>query len=112
MIESARRIVNTEVDVESWSGPQQILPDLKQFQRGGHWLRRLRKYVIKRKELEAQWITELRKADGKTPYEPPRLTVINLRPEEAVLGHCKSTTSSGPTPRPASLWRLFDRLVE
>jgi hypothetical protein len=39
---------------------------------------------------------EIRKADGKTVYEPPRLTVISLRPEEAVLGHCKSTTSGGP----------------
>ena len=37
---------------------------------------------------------EIKEADGKTQYEPPRLTVINLRPEEAVLGHCKSTTSS------------------
>ena len=29
-------------------------------------------------------------------YEPPRVTVISLRPEEAVLGHCKNSTSSGP----------------
>jgi hypothetical protein len=28
-------------------------------------------------------------------YEPPRLTTISLRPEEAVLGHCK-TPSGGP----------------
>lgn len=34
--------------------------------------------------------------DGKTRYEPPRLTAISLRPEEAVLGHCKSTTTGGP----------------
>ncbi len=39
---------------------------------------------------------EIREADGKKTYEPPRLTVISLRPEEAVLGHCKSTTSGGP----------------
>jgi hypothetical protein len=32
-------------------------------------------------------------ADRKIPYEPPRVTTISLRPEEAVLGHCK--TSSG-----------------
>jgi hypothetical protein len=32
----------------------------------------------------------------KTEYEPPRLTVISLRPEEAVLGACKSMTHSGP----------------
>ena len=32
-------------------------------------------------------------ADGKKPYEPPQLMTISLRPEEAVLGACK--TSSG-----------------
>ena len=39
---------------------------------------------------------QTRKADGKTEYEPPQLTVISLRPEEAVLGHCKSMTTGGP----------------
>lgn len=29
-------------------------------------------------------------------YEPPRVTVISLCPEEAVLGHCKSFTAAGP----------------
>ena len=32
-------------------------------------------------------------ADGRKLYEPPQLTTISLRPEEAVLGFCK--TSSG-----------------
>lgn len=32
----------------------------------------------------------------KKPYEPPTLTAINLRPEEAVLGHCKIAGGSGP----------------
>jgi hypothetical protein len=32
----------------------------------------------------------------KRPYEPPRVTRVSLRPEEAVLGHCKVTASSGP----------------
>jgi len=27
---------------------------------------------------------------GKMPYEAPRIKTINLRPEEAVLGHCKT----------------------
>lgn len=31
--------------------------------------------------------------DEKKPYEVPRLTAISLRPEEAVLGHCKSPTA-------------------
>jgi hypothetical protein len=36
-----------------------------------------------------------READKK-PYEPPLMNVISLRPEEAVLSHCKISGSSGP----------------
>jgi hypothetical protein len=36
----------------------------------------------------------------KTPagkeYTPPKLIRISLRPEEAVLGHCKISGSAGP----------------
>ncbi len=32
----------------------------------------------------------------KKPYEPPKIVTINLRPEEAVLGNCKISASSGP----------------
>ncbi len=32
---------------------------------------------------------EEKTAEIKKPYDPPRLTTISLRPEEAVLGHCK-----------------------
>jgi hypothetical protein len=32
----------------------------------------------------------------KRKYEPPRLVTISLRPEEAVLGHCKISGSAGP----------------
>jgi hypothetical protein len=39
---------------------------------------------------------DLGEPDGRKTYEPPRLTTINLRPEEAVLGHCK-TPSGGPS---------------
>lgn len=35
-------------------------------------------------------------ADGKKMYEPPQLTMISLRPEEAVLGHCKNSVATGP----------------
>jgi len=31
-------------------------------------------------------------ADGRKRYEPPQLTTISLRPEEAVLGFCKTAT--------------------
>jgi hypothetical protein len=30
------------------------------------------------------------------PYQPPRVTRVSLRPEEAVLGHCKVTGAAGP----------------
>jgi hypothetical protein len=39
---------------------------------------------------------ESKPADGKKSYEPPQLTTISLRPEEAVLGHCKIAGSGGP----------------
>jgi hypothetical protein len=36
-------------------------------------------------------------ASGAPPkYEPPKIIRISLRPEEAVLGHCKIPGSAGP----------------
>lgn len=32
----------------------------------------------------------------KKKYRSPHITVISLRPEEAVLGHCKNTNAAGP----------------
>jgi hypothetical protein len=32
----------------------------------------------------------------KQKYEPPQVVTISLRPEEAVLGHCKISGSAGP----------------
>ena len=32
----------------------------------------------------------------KKAYEAPKVKVISLRPEEAVLGHCKNLSSAGP----------------
>jgi hypothetical protein len=32
----------------------------------------------------------------KKPYESPKISVISLRPEEAVLGACKNSSSAGP----------------
>ena len=34
--------------------------------------------------------------EKKEPYESPRVTIISLRPEEAVLGACKNLSSAGP----------------
>jgi hypothetical protein len=39
---------------------------------------------------------ELDQVDGKKLYEPPQLKAINLRPQEAVLGHCKIFGQGGP----------------
>jgi hypothetical protein len=36
------------------------------------------------------------KQPAKKKYEQPKITVISLRPEEAVLGNCKSLSHSGP----------------
>lgn len=33
---------------------------------------------------------------AKKLYEPPKIVTINLRPEEAVLGNCKISGTSGP----------------
>jgi hypothetical protein len=37
----------------------------------------------------------LNQIDGKQAYEPPQLTTISLRPEEAVLGACKISGGTG-----------------
>jgi hypothetical protein len=34
--------------------------------------------------------------DKGSPYEPPKVIRVSLRPEEAVLGHCKVTGAMGP----------------
>lgn len=33
----------------------------------------------------------------RRPYEKPQIKRFPLRPEEAVLGHCKTSGGSGPT---------------
>jgi hypothetical protein len=35
-------------------------------------------------------------SEKKEPYEPPKVSAISLRPEEAVLGACKNMSSAGP----------------
>jgi hypothetical protein len=47
------------------------------------------------------------KAPGGKEYAPPKLIRISLRPEEAVLGHCKISGSAGPAS--ASCTSLFCR---
>jgi hypothetical protein len=43
-------------------------------------------------------MSEESKNREKKAYQPPQLTVISLRPEEAVLGHCKNASTAGPGP--------------
>ncbi len=33
----------------------------------------------------------------KKPYAKPQIQEVPLRPDEAVLGNCKTTSTSGPT---------------
>jgi hypothetical protein len=39
----------------------------------------------------------------KKPYERPVLTKVELRPEEAVLGNCKTGSAAGPGNMPCDL---------
>jgi hypothetical protein len=34
--------------------------------------------------------------DPKVPYQSPQVVRVSLRPEEAVLGHCKISGHAGP----------------
>jgi len=38
---------------------------------------------------------DFEQGDGKKAYEPPQLATISLRPEEAVLGACKTMNAGG-----------------
>jgi len=49
---------------------------------------------------------ELSQTVGKKPYESPQLVTISLRPEEAVLGHCK-ISGGGGGPNPPTCAALF-----
>ena len=35
-------------------------------------------------------------AETKKPYRKPKIVQVDLRPEEAVLGACKTSSTSGP----------------
>jgi hypothetical protein len=40
--------------------------------------------------------SKLEKKDHRKPYEAPRIIRVSLRPDEAVLGHCKISGTAGP----------------
>jgi hypothetical protein len=48
--------------------------------------------------------------ESKKAYQSPKLSVISLRPEEAVLGHCKNASSAGPV-SPANCTNLGNCMV-
>jgi len=37
-----------------------------------------------------------RESNGRKPYESPKIVRVSLRPDEAVLGHCKIPGVAGP----------------
>ena len=45
------------------------------------------------------------KQENRKPYESPRIIRVSLRPDEAVLGHCKISGVAGPAS--ASCGSLF-----
>jgi hypothetical protein len=48
----------------------------------------------------------LNHVDGRKPYVSPQVVEISLRPEEAVLGHCK-ISGGGGGPQPPTCAALF-----
>lgn len=40
--------------------------------------------------------SKLGNKDHRKPYEAPRIIRVSLRPDEAVLGHCKISGTAGP----------------
>jgi hypothetical protein len=46
--------------------------------------------------------TESEAQKSRKAYQPPACQTISLRPEEAVLGNCKSMIVSGPSAGPSS----------
>jgi len=41
-------------------------------------------------------VTENNRPDDKKPYAKPQIQEVPLRPDEAVLGGCKTASLSGP----------------
>lgn len=48
------------------------------------------------RQREETMSSQVERKDEKQMYEPPQLVAISLRPEEAVLGHCKTPSIAGP----------------
>jgi hypothetical protein len=59
-------------------------------------LRDARPIVVGKRQDTAMSESRKNENNGKAPYQRPQVVRVSLRPEEAVLGHCKVTGSAGP----------------
>lgn len=48
-----------------------------------------------RRRLEPKMNDKMNQRGPRKPYLPPQIAAISLRPEEAVLSHCKIMTGGG-----------------
>ena len=58
--------------------------------------RTLRRLDNRKKTMKEEQDIQPLDQDPKGAYEPPKVIRVSLRPEEAVLGHCKVTGAGGP----------------
>lgn len=56
----------------------------------------LRRSDDRRKNMNDEKNIQPLNQDTKGAYEAPKVIRVSLRPEEAVLGHCKVTGAAGP----------------
>jgi hypothetical protein len=53
-------------------------------------------WITKKKTMKDEQDIQSPDQDPKGAYEAPKVIRVSLRPEEAVLGHCKVTGAAGP----------------
>ena len=59
--------------------------------------------ALERPKDEVSMNQKADKVENSRPYEPPTLKIIDLRPEEAVLGACKSFNAGGQSQSSCSI---------
>jgi hypothetical protein len=57
---------------------------------------RIAKRITEGPDPKTQMIDEHQNEEVRKPYEAPKVTRVCLRPDEAVLGHCKIVGQGGP----------------
>ena len=53
-------------------------------------------YRIREEFIVSDDMRDDRPDESRKPYAPPQIQEVPLRPEEAVLGACKTASTSGP----------------